>query len=167
MKFLIYRIILSRLDSMVVHCTKILNLVNSNPSTYVLRQRMMVMHFMLIAQSKRISTPFTKTVCPFWTHIGSHLWFTRGRTQRWRHHERLFSFFYQITQMDSMLLWVCTVIDHMTLHRLWRHLWSVTMSSEIWSKMYLMCNFISTRVGSNAHLNFSNRNYSNYWDFSW
>ena len=29
-----------------------------------------------------------------------------------------FLFFYQITQMDSMLLWVCTVIDHMTLHRL-------------------------------------------------
>ena len=29
-----------------------------------------------------------------------------------------------------------------------------------------MCNFISTRVGSNAHLNFSNKSYSNYWDFS-
>ena len=28
-----------------------------------------------------------------------------------------FFLFYQITQMDSMLLWVCTVIDHMTLYR--------------------------------------------------
>ena len=50
---------------MVLHSTKILNLVNSNPSIYVLRQRMTVMHFILIAQSKRISTPFTQTVGPF------------------------------------------------------------------------------------------------------
>ena len=50
---------------MVVHSTKILNLVNSNPSTYVLRQRMTVMHFMLIARSKRSSTPLLRQLVRF------------------------------------------------------------------------------------------------------
>ena len=33
---------------MVFHSTKSLNLVNSNPGTYLLRQRQKVIHFMLI-----------------------------------------------------------------------------------------------------------------------
>ena len=42
--------------------------------------------------------------------IDSHLWSNGGQTQRWRHHWQLFRVF--IISTDSVLLWVCTVIDH-------------------------------------------------------
>ena len=57
----------SRLDLMVVRSNKSLNLVNSNPDTYLARQREKVIHFiqMQITRNTRISTPFTQTVSPF------------------------------------------------------------------------------------------------------
>ena len=55
----------SRLDLMVVRSNKSLNLVNSNPGTYLLRQREKVIHFIQITRNTRISTPFTQTVSPF------------------------------------------------------------------------------------------------------
>ena len=57
--------ILSRLDLMVVRSNKSLNLVNSNPGTYLPRQREKVIHFIQITRNTRISTPFTQTVSPF------------------------------------------------------------------------------------------------------
>ena len=58
------KIILSRLNLMVVRSNKSLNLVNSNPGTYLHRQREKAMHFMQITRNTRISTLFTKTVSP-------------------------------------------------------------------------------------------------------
>ena len=50
---------------MVVHRTEILYLVNSNPGTHQLRQRQNVIHFMLLAQSTRSSTPLLRRLVGF------------------------------------------------------------------------------------------------------
>ena len=47
--------------------------------------------------------------------IGSCLWSIRGQTHDWRHHQllcKLSLILYYIKQIDSMLPWVCSVIDH-------------------------------------------------------